>query len=604
VRAVLSASQASAQAWGAGPWFSHMEVPVWRLGLALLDGDPAAFTAAQRDALLAHRRWWGHTQANPGELQDHNPEGYLSLGATCFAGLYVEEGGELTLGSEYLPGCVLDSARQRQQAGPDARAWPGPPDAAAEAEHRRASERDRMLARQAAASYVAGRFPDAEPLLEWPHDRGGVGAEPTGPGFRADDLDGMWQRPGPDGPRLIAISVSGGDHPLPEVVPEPGAPALPAGTRDYLRLAAERVRADGRAELADTLARETLAGRLTYLHVATDPGGQSPSGTAQPFDISDETMVATLLAAVRARKYRRLDDLYMPLGEGAVRQIITAYRTMDDLREKEVVQALLYACAPLEPAQPVFRDTVANAERLDEARDAGVEIDTRVALSMAMSGLELDRDRFSALLGDDDAFTAALRRHRPTAVPMTQSTIGQPAAAGPVPKPRARGGLFRRGRRSPAGDGPAVPIDVNEPVRAALSRGMPRVARRSGRQLEFGTTLRDGLPRVPGRPPQIEEVVTVLLDNAVAAMARSGRWRIEVKTYPGPGDVVIEVSDSGDGVPRTLRERILDPAWQPPRGLVRARTIVVDALAGSIGFTTEDSRGTTVLVRLPIASPA
>ena len=44
---------------------------------------------------------------------------------------------------------------------------------------------------------------------------------------------------------------------------------------------------------------------------------------------------------------------------------------------------------------------------------------------------------------------------------MTQSTIGQPAAAGPVPKPRARGGLFRRGRRSPAGDGPAVPIDVN-----------------------------------------------------------------------------------------------------------------------------------------------
>jgi chemotaxis protein histidine kinase CheA len=37
---------------------------------------------------------------------------------------------------------------------------------------------------------------------------------------------------------------------------------------------------------------------------------------------------------------------------------------------------------------------------------------------------------------------------------------------------------------------------------------------------------------------------------------------------------------------------------------VRARTIVVDALAGSIGFTTEDGRGTTVLVRLPIASPA
>jgi len=605
VRAVLSASQASADAWGVGPWFSHMEVPVWRLGLALLDGDQAAFTAAQRDALLAHRRWWGHTQANPGELQDHNSEGYASLGATCFAALYVEAGGELTLGSEYVPGCVLDSARQRRQAGPDARAWPGPPDAAAEAEHRRASERDRMLARQVAASHVADQFPDAEPLLEWPHDGGGIGAEPTAPGFRADDLDGVWQRPGPDGPRLIAVSVSGGDHPLPEVVPKPGAPAQPAGTRDYLRLAAERLRADGRAEPADTLVRETLAGRLIYLHVTTDPGGQSPSGTAQPFDISDETMVATLLAAVRTRRYRRFDDLYTPLGEGAARQVIAGYRSMDDLREKEVVQALLYACAPMAAAQPVFRDMVANAQSLTEAREAGVEIDTRVALAMAMAGLEEDRDRFSVLLADDDAFTAALHRHRRTAVPITQSTIGQPAEAGPVarePAPRAGAGLFRRLRRARDGGGPAAATDISEPVRAALSRGMPRIARRAGLKLEFGTTLGDGLPRVTCRPAQLEEVVTVLLDNAAAAMGRSGRWTLDVRTYSGPGDVVIEVADSGDGVPDTLREKILDPAWLPPRGLLRARTIVVDGLAGSIGFTTVDGRGTTVLVRLPTAA--
>jgi len=238
------------------------------------------------------------------------------------------------------------------------------------------------------------------------------------------------------------------------------------------------------------------------------------------------------------------------------------------------------------------------------ARDAGVEIDTRVALSMAMGGLELDRDRFSVLLNDDDAFTTALHRHRPTAVPITQSTIGQPVTAGPVagqPAPRGRGGLFRRGRRAPAGDGPAVDTDLNEPVRAALSRSMPRVARRAGLRLEFGTTLPPDLPRVTCRPAQIEEVVTVLIDNAAAAMARSGRWTLDVKTYPGPGDVVIEVADSGDGVPEPLREKILDPAWRPPRGLLRARTIVVDGHVGSIGFTTMDGRGTTVLVRLPTA---
>jgi signal transduction histidine kinase len=129
---------------------------------------------------------------------------------------------------------------------------------------------------------------------------------------------------------------------------------------------------------------------------------------------------------------------------------------------------------------------------------------------------------------------------------------------------------------------------------------MPRAARQAGRNLEsFGTDLAHDLPRVTCWPQEIEEVVTALLDNAIAAMARSGRWVLDVQTYPGPGDVVIEVTDSGDGVPDALREKILDPAWKPPRGLLRARTIVVDGLGGSIGFTTTTGRGTTVLVRLP-----
>jgi len=131
---------------------------------------------------------------------------------------------------------------------------------------------------------------------------------------------------------------------------------------------------------------------------------------------------------------------------------------------------------------------------------------------------------------------------------------------------------------------------------------MPRIARRAGLRLEFGPALPHDLPRVTCRPAQIEEVVTVLIDSAAAAMAHSGRWTLDVKIYPGPGDVVIEVADSGDGVPDTLREKILDPSWLPPRGLLRARTIVVGGLAGSIGFTTVDGHGTTVLVRLPTAA--
>lgn len=113
VRTVLESARAMATDGYLGGWFTQLEVPVWRLAMALLDGSH--FTTAQRDALLAHRQWWAHTQANPGEPQDLTVDGYLSLGVTCFAALRVEAGGD-TVDSEYVP--VLSRA---------GRAWPGPP---------------------------------------------------------------------------------------------------------------------------------------------------------------------------------------------------------------------------------------------------------------------------------------------------------------------------------------------------------------------------------------------------------------------------------------------------------------------------------------------
>jgi hypothetical protein len=107
VRTVLDSARAMADDNRLGPWFTQLEVPVWRLAMALLDGSN--FTTVQRDALLAHRQWWAHTQANPGEPQDLDVNGYLSLGVTCFAALRLRAGGN-TVDSEYTPRSVLDAS--------------------------------------------------------------------------------------------------------------------------------------------------------------------------------------------------------------------------------------------------------------------------------------------------------------------------------------------------------------------------------------------------------------------------------------------------------------------------------------------------------------
>ena len=86
LEAVLRESEAMAGRDGVGPWYAHMEVPVWRLAL----GQGSA-----RDALLAHRTWWSSGRPNPGDRQDLSPDGYLSVGVLCF--------GDGTVRSEYVP---------------------------------------------------------------------------------------------------------------------------------------------------------------------------------------------------------------------------------------------------------------------------------------------------------------------------------------------------------------------------------------------------------------------------------------------------------------------------------------------------------------------
>jgi signal transduction histidine kinase len=66
-----------------------------------------------------------------------------------------------------------------------------------------------------------------------------------------------------------------------------------------------------------------------------------------------------------------------------------------------------------------------------------------------------------------------------------------------------------------------------------------------------------GLPHVPAYPAELNQVWTNLIDNALDAMAGSGTLTVRTKL---DGDwVLVEICDTGPGVPEELRQQIFEP---------------------------------------------
>jgi PAS domain S-box-containing protein len=109
----------------------------------------------------------------------------------------------------------------------------------------------------------------------------------------------------------------------------------------------------------------------------------------------------------------------------------------------------------------------------------------------------------------------------------------------------------------------------------------------------------------------INQVVLNLVINAAHAIrsADRGRGVVTVATRLVDGQVLIEVTDTGTGVPADIAEKIFDPFFTTKevgdgtgQGLALTRSLVVDRHAGSITFVTEPGVGTTFTVRLPMAA--
>jgi len=118
------------------------------------------------------------------------------------------------------------------------------------------------------------------------------------------------------------------------------------------------------------------------------------------------------------------------------------------------------------------------------------------------------------------------------------------------------------------------------------------------------------LPLVYCHLGDINQVVLNLVVNAAHAIgaADRGHGTIRVSTRTDDGFAVIEVADTGTGVPAEIADKLFDPFFTTKevgtgtgQGLALVRTLVTDRHGGTIDFTSTIGVGTVFTVRLPVA---
>ena len=152
------------------------------------------------------------------------------------------------------------------------------------------------------------------------------------------------------------------------------------------------------------------------------------------------------------------------------------------------------------------------------------------------------------------------------------------------------------------------PADLNKALANTLT-----VARNELKYVAEVETKFGELPPVVCSVSDMNQVFLNLLVNAAHAIADvvkdSGeKGKIRVSTSLEDSSAVIAISDTGTGIPESIRDRIFDPFFTTKevgrgtgQGLAIARS-VVDRHKGTLTFETAAGNGTCFYVRLPIAS--
>lgn len=147
-----------------------------------------------------------------------------------------------------------------------------------------------------------------------------------------------------------------------------------------------------------------------------------------------------------------------------------------------------------------------------------------------------------------------------------------------------------------------APLDPNEVVRGVVAL-VRREAQR--REIRIDLDLAANLPRIGGRPVQLQQVLSNLVQNAFLALAdSSGERSVRISTrVDKAGQVEIRIADSGPGIPPEILARIFDVYFTTrPDGLGMGLAIsrsIVETHGGRLLCDSPPSGGAAFRILLP-----
>ncbi|MGH7499177.1 MAG: ATP-binding protein [Gemmatimonadales bacterium] len=127
-------------------------------------------------------------------------------------------------------------------------------------------------------------------------------------------------------------------------------------------------------------------------------------------------------------------------------------------------------------------------------------------------------------------------------------------------------------------------------------------------QVELNLDIPPDLPSIRADPTQIEQAILEVVSNALDAMPAGGKLGIAASVTGGngvAGEVVLEVSDTGAGIPEAALASVFEPFFTTRQegtglGLSIAKRYV-EQNGGRLEIESATGRGTTVRLRLPVA---
>jgi PAS domain S-box-containing protein len=150
---------------------------------------------------------------------------------------------------------------------------------------------------------------------------------------------------------------------------------------------------------------------------------------------------------------------------------------------------------------------------------------------------------------------------------------------------------------------PVTPVLRPEPLQRVVEEAVAAALAEGGSAVEVAHDVGQDLPSVPMDAHLVRQAVLNVAANAIQAMPRGGRLTVRIRR--DPLGVLVELEDTGPGIPDEIRTRIFEPFFTTKAsgtglGLAVVKRIV-DGHGGEISVSARPAGGTVVQLRFPVA---